>query len=216
LVKALRLAWTYAPPSGKVQGQGGGWRDESISGCGLATDHTPRPGLKQALLAAKGLCWVDGCGKMSENIQVSRTRSYQVLFPNHENTSPLSVSHLHVRLPVPFVKGNSFSRESISHLGEKYKPSVVAVIALDQENRTIRTGSGFFVDRRGVIATSHHVLEGSTRAIICTPGLLPVPAPISRTGEKSSVTRRGKRVGRFFSSFTEKGMPSATKRKRLT
>jgi len=60
----------------------------------------------------------------------------------------------------------AYAQESISHLAEKYKSSVVAVIALDQENRTIRTGSGFFVDRQGVIATSHHVLEGSTRAII--------------------------------------------------
>lgn len=40
------------------------------------------------------------------------------------------------------------------------------MIALDQENRTIRTGSGFFVDRRGVIATTHHVLEGSARAMV--------------------------------------------------
>jgi hypothetical protein len=64
------------------------------------------------------------------------------------------------------LEGNSFSQDSISHLAEKYKPSVVAVIALDQENKTIRTGSGFFVDRQGVIATSHHVLEGSARAIV--------------------------------------------------
>ena len=63
-------------------------------------------------------------------------------------------------------KGNSFSQDSISHLAEKYKTSVVAVIALDQENRTIRTGSGFFVDRQGVIATNHHVLEGSAKAIV--------------------------------------------------
>jgi len=62
--------------------------------------------------------------------------------------------------------GNSFSQDSISHLAEKYSTSVVAVIALDQENRTIRTGSGFFVDREGVIATSHHVLEGSAKAIV--------------------------------------------------
>lgn len=37
---------------------------------------------------------------------------------------------------------------------------------MDQENRTIRTGSGFFVDRQGVIATSHHVLEGAARAMV--------------------------------------------------
>ncbi len=64
------------------------------------------------------------------------------------------------------LKGDCFSQESISHLAEKYRASVVAVIALDQENKTIRTGSGFFVDRRGVIATSHHVLEGAARAIV--------------------------------------------------
>ncbi len=54
-VQTLRLAWTYAPTPGKVQGQGGGWRDESISGGGLARDHTPRLGLKQSLFVAKGL-----------------------------------------------------------------------------------------------------------------------------------------------------------------
>ncbi len=59
-----------------------------------------------------------------------------------------------------------FSQDSISRLAEKYKTSVVAVIAVDQENRTIRTGSGFFVDRQGVIATSHHVLEGAASAMV--------------------------------------------------
>jgi hypothetical protein len=63
---------------------------------------------------------------------------------------------------------NSFSQDSISHLADQYKPSVFAVIAMDQENRTIRTGSGFFVDRQGVIATSHHVLEGAAKAVIRT------------------------------------------------
>jgi hypothetical protein len=63
-------------------------------------------------------------------------------------------------------KEDAFSQDSISNLAEKYKTSVVAVIALDQENRTIRTGSGFFVDRQGVMATSHHVLEGAARAMV--------------------------------------------------
>jgi hypothetical protein len=58
LVQTLRLACGSAPPSGKVRRQGGGWREESISGCGLARDHTPRPGLKQSLVAAIGLHWV--------------------------------------------------------------------------------------------------------------------------------------------------------------
>ena len=63
-------------------------------------------------------------------------------------------------------KGDCFSQESLSPQAEKYKTSVVAVIAVDRENRTLRTGSGFFVDRQGVIATSHHVLEGAARAMV--------------------------------------------------
>jgi hypothetical protein len=42
------------------------------------------------------------------------------------------------------------------------------VIALNRENGIIRTGSGFFVDRQGVIATSYHVLEGAAKAVIRT------------------------------------------------
>jgi murein DD-endopeptidase MepM/ murein hydrolase activator NlpD len=45
------------PPLGKVEGQGGEWLDESISGCGLARDHAPSPGLRQTLVAAEGLHW---------------------------------------------------------------------------------------------------------------------------------------------------------------
>jgi len=61
---------------------------------------------------------------------------------------------------------SAWAQGSISHLAERYKTSVVAVLAMDRENRTIRTGSGFFVNRQGVIATSHHVLEGAARAMV--------------------------------------------------
>lgn len=63
-------------------------------------------------------------------------------------------------------RGYSFSLDSISHLAGEYNASVVAVIARDQEKRTIRTGTGFFVDREGVLVTSRHVLEGATNAIV--------------------------------------------------
>ena len=63
-------------------------------------------------------------------------------------------------------KGISFSQESTSSLAGQYKTSVVAVIAMDRENRPMQAGSGFFVDRQGVIATSHHVLEGAARAMV--------------------------------------------------
>jgi len=63
-------------------------------------------------------------------------------------------------------RGNSFSQESISPPAEQYITSVVAVIAMDRENRPMQAGSGFFVDRQGVIATSRHVLEGASRAVV--------------------------------------------------
>jgi hypothetical protein len=47
----------YRISLGKVRRQGGGWREGSISGCELARDQTPRPGLKESLVAAKGLHW---------------------------------------------------------------------------------------------------------------------------------------------------------------
>jgi len=78
LVHTLRLAWTYAPPSGKVQGQGGGWRDESISGCGLARDHTPRPGLKQSLVAAKGLHWEKAMKELLRELKIKIVEELQL------------------------------------------------------------------------------------------------------------------------------------------
>ena len=47
----MRLLW------GRFKGKGAVGGMESISGCGLARDHTPRPGLKQSLVAARGLHW---------------------------------------------------------------------------------------------------------------------------------------------------------------
>jgi len=60
----------------------------------------------------------------------------------------------------------AWAQDSISPLSEKYKSSIVSVIALDHENKALRTGTGFFVDSQGVIVTSHHVLEGSARAMV--------------------------------------------------
>ncbi len=55
----LLILWLLGLMIGYTMGgfiqRGGGWRDESISGCGLAGDHTPRPGLKRLLFAHGGL-----------------------------------------------------------------------------------------------------------------------------------------------------------------
>jgi hypothetical protein len=87
-------------------------------------------------------------------------------------TPRLSVLLLSVICFLFLSREESFSQASISQLAEKYKASVVSVIAMDKGNRTIRTGSGFFVDRQGVIATSHHVLEGAARAMVRLEGRL--------------------------------------------
>jgi S1-C subfamily serine protease len=56
----------------------------------------------------------------------------------------------------------------ISQTAEKHAPSVVTVVALGKGGEAVSSGSGFFLDRQGLIATSHHVLAGHSRAIIRT------------------------------------------------
>jgi S1-C subfamily serine protease len=57
---------------------------------------------------------------------------------------------------------------SLSQIAEKHAQSVVTIIALDKEGEPVSSGSGFFLDHQGLIATSHHVLAGHSGAIIRT------------------------------------------------
>jgi hypothetical protein len=55
-----------------------------------------------------------------------------------------------------------------SQIAKKYSPSVVTIVALDENEQPLSLGSGFIINEKGDIATNHHVLEGSSRAIIKT------------------------------------------------
>jgi S1-C subfamily serine protease len=67
-----------------------------------------------------------------------------------------------------FAQGFASGELSISQIAEKHALSVVTIVALDKEGEPVSSGSGFFLDRQGLIATSHHVLAGHSRAIIKT------------------------------------------------
>jgi hypothetical protein len=55
-----------------------------------------------------------------------------------------------------------------SQIVKKHSPSVVTIIALDQNDQPLSLGSGFFINTGGDIASNHHVFEGSGKAIIKT------------------------------------------------
>ena len=55
---------------------------------------------------------------------------------------------------------------STSQIAKKYLPSVVTIIALDNNGQPLALGSGFFINNNGHIVTNHHVLESSTEALV--------------------------------------------------
>lgn len=61
-----------------------------------------------------------------------------------------------------------YAQLTTSQIVRKYSPSVVAIVALDQNDQPLSLGSGFFINTDGDIASNHHVLEGSTKAVIKT------------------------------------------------
>jgi hypothetical protein len=107
LVQTLRLACGSAPPSGKVRRQGGDWRDESISGCELARDHTPQSGLVYTqpmkerlatmeteirLTILQPLCMLIPEGKLGPIAQLEEPPAHNRLVPGSNPGGPTSVS----------------------------------------------------------------------------------------------------------------------------
>lgn len=52
----------------------------------------------------------------------------------------------------------------------RVESSVVRLVSLDRKNRPIGLGSGFAVDKKGHLATNHHVIEGAARVLVALKG----------------------------------------------
>ena len=62
----------------------------------------------------------------------------------------------------------ALGRLSVSQIVENHSPSVVTIIALDENDHPLSIGSGFFINKKGHLATNHHLFSGSVKAIIKT------------------------------------------------
>jgi S1-C subfamily serine protease len=49
------------------------------------------------------------------------------------------------------------------------KPAVVQIIALDQQNKPLKTGTGFFISADGNLLTNYHVISGASSILAKTP-----------------------------------------------
>jgi S1-C subfamily serine protease len=66
------------------------------------------------------------------------------------------------------LKGSAFGELSVSQIVNKYSPSVVTIISLDENDQPLSRGSGFFINASGDIATSHHLFAGAFKASVKT------------------------------------------------
>lgn len=64
-----------------------------------------------------------------------------------------------------------FYRQAVStHPGvEKTKPAVVEILTFDQQNKPLKTGTGFFVSSDGALLTNFHVISGASSILAKTP-----------------------------------------------
>jgi S1-C subfamily serine protease len=87
-------------------------------------------------------------------------------------TDPHMKRHLRYLVPalicLSLNAGSASGEWPVSQIAREFTPSVVSVTALDEEDRPLSYGSGFFVNSRGDLVTSHHVLAGSAKAKIRT------------------------------------------------
>lgn len=61
-----------------------------------------------------------------------------------------------------------FAEGSASKISGRFASSVVKITALDEAGRMVGSGSGFFINNRGSVATNYHVLEKASEAMVQT------------------------------------------------
>jgi Flp pilus assembly protein TadD len=52
---------------------------------------------------------------------------------------------------------------------QKAKPAVVEILTFDQQNKLLKTGTGFFISAEGLLLTNHHVISGGSSFMAKTP-----------------------------------------------
>jgi serine protease Do len=52
--------------------------------------------------------------------------------------------------------------DSIPDIVARSKPAIIEVIAFDDQNRPLKTGTGFFITGDGVAVTNYHVIQGAS------------------------------------------------------
>lgn len=75
-----------------------------------------------------------------------------------------------IAIVIFFTNGIALGDLTVSQISKQYSSSVVTIVALDENDQPLSLGSGFFINASGDIATNHHVLEGSSKAILKTIG----------------------------------------------
>src|SRR5258705_8299049 len=63
----------------------------------------------------------------------------------------------------------SVSAADIPALVQKAKPAIVEILTYDQQNRLLKTGTGFFISTDGLLLTNYHVISGGSSIMAKTP-----------------------------------------------
>src|SRR5258705_6328375 len=63
----------------------------------------------------------------------------------------------------------SVSAADIPALVQKAKPAIVEILTYDQQNRLLKTGTGFFISSDGELLTNYHVISGGSSIMAKTP-----------------------------------------------
>jgi len=99
-----------------------------------------------------------------------------------------------------FFNGHLFAEMTTSEIVERYSPSVVEIVALDENGQHLSLGSGFFINSEGDIVTNFHILEGCHSAILKTAS--------GKKGKIVEVTKANAKLDLLVAKTSLKNTPS--------